>query len=47
MSPPPLPAMNPVLEAAPTDAPLPAWACVAALVQAVLLFASLTLFVLA
>lgn len=35
--------MNPVIENAPTAAPLPAWACIAALVQAVLLFASLTL----
>lgn len=35
--------MTPVLENAPIAAPLPAWACIAALIQAVLLFASLTL----
>lgn len=39
--------MNPVLDATTADAPLPPWACVAALIQAVLLFASLTLLVLA
>jgi hypothetical protein len=35
--------MNPLLETASADAPLPTWACVAALIQAVLLCASLTI----
>ncbi len=35
--------MHSALEAAPIEAPLPAWACVAAIVQASLFFASLTL----
>jgi len=38
--------MNPSFETAPVAAPLPAWACVAAVVQAALFFASLTLIVL-
>lgn len=40
------PAMHSALEAAPLHAPLPAWACVAAVIQAALFFASLTLIVL-
>lgn len=35
--------MHSALEATPIDAPLPAWACVAAVVQAILFFTSLTL----
>jgi hypothetical protein len=38
--------MQPVLEALPANAPLPAWACVAAVIQAVLFFASVTLLLL-
>ncbi len=39
--------MNSPLNSLASDAPLPPWACVAALIQAVLLFASFTLLVLA
>lgn len=39
--------MNSLLNTAALDAPLPPWACVVALIQAVLLFASLTLLVVA
>lgn len=35
--------MHSALETAPFEAPLPVWACVAAVIQAVLFFASLTL----
>lgn len=38
--------MQTVPEAAPLSAPLPTWACLAAVLQAILFFASLTLLVL-
>lgn len=41
--PPPLPAMQPTFDASVHAAPVPAWACVVAMVHAVLLCAALTL----